>query len=67
LKGFGLVVEIKIDYDRCVGCKLCVKACSFGVLEWFEDMPVVVDPGKCSGCLECKKSCPVNAITVIEK
>jgi len=62
-----MVVEIKIDYDRCTGCKKCVEACTFGVLEWFEDRPIVVNPSVCSACLECKLSCPANAISMEEK
>jgi ferredoxin len=50
-----MIVQIKIYYDRCTGCKECVKACSYGVLEWFEDMPIVVNPSSCAVCLECKK------------
>ena len=62
-----MVVEIRIEYDRCTGCKECVKTCSYGVLEWFEERPIVVDPSACSACLECEKSCPVCAISVREK
>lgn len=58
-----MVVEIKIDYARCVGCKECVKVCSFGVFEWLDDMPVVVDPNRCTFCLDCEKICPTKAIT----
>ena len=53
-----MTVEIKIDYDRCVGCKECVKACSYGVLEWLDDMIIVVNPHDCALCLECEKRCP---------
>jgi len=62
-----MVVEIKIDYEKCTGCKKCVEACSFGVLEWFENSPIVVDPSNCGGCRECQKSCSVDAITIREK
>jgi NAD-dependent dihydropyrimidine dehydrogenase PreA subunit len=62
-----VIIEIKIDYDKCVKCKQCVKACSFGVLEWIDDMPVVVSPENCKFCLECAKNCLVNAITHKEK
>jgi MinD superfamily P-loop ATPase len=59
-----MVVEVEIDYDRCTSCKKCLEACTFGVLEWFEDRPIVVNPSNCSACLECKMSCPADAIRV---
>lgn len=62
-----MIVEIKIDYDHCTGCKKCIKACNFGVLEWFEDMLIVVNPGSCAACLDCKNNCPTDAISVKEK
>ena len=62
-----MVVDIRIEYDRCTGCMECVKKCSYGVLEWLEDKPIVVNPSSCSACLECEKSCPVYAISVREK
>jgi len=62
-----MVVEIKIDYARCTSCKKCIEACTFSVLEWFEDRPTVVNPSNCSACLECESSCPADAINVKEK
>jgi len=62
-----MIVEIKIDYEKCIGCKKCVKACSYGVLDWLDDMPVVVNPRDCVVCLECEKNSPVNAILHKEK
>jgi len=62
-----MVVEIKIDYDRCTSCKKCIEACAFGVLEWFEDRPIVVNPSNCSACLECKLDCSADAISLEEK
>lgn len=62
-----MVVEIRIDYDRCVGCRECVKACSYGVLEWLDDVPIVVNPRACKSCSECRLNCPVDALSVEEK
>ena len=62
-----MVVEIKIDYCRCTGCKKCVEACTFGVLEWFEEQPIVTNPSRCAACLECTTSCSFGAIKVKEK
>jgi len=62
-----MVVKIKVDYSKCNSCKKCVKTCSFGVLEWFEDQPIIINPNNCSVCLECEKICPVKAINIEEK
>lgn len=62
-----MVVKIKIEYHQCTCCRKCVKACTFGVIEWFEEQPIVTNPTKCSVCLECKLSCPVDAIIIKEK
>ena len=61
-----MIVEIRIDYDRCTSCKKCIEICTFDVLELFEDIPIVADPSSCSACLECKENCPVDAIDVKE-
>jgi len=62
-----MVVEIKINYEKCTSCRECVRACSYGVLEWLEDMPIVANPSGCAACLECEKRCSANAISVKEK
>jgi NAD-dependent dihydropyrimidine dehydrogenase PreA subunit len=62
-----MVVEIKIDYDRCTSCKECVKACTYGVLEWLDDVPIIANPRECRACSDCSSNCPVDAISVVEK
>lgn len=62
-----MVTEIRIEYPLCTKCKKCVEICTFGVLEWFEGDPIVVNPNNCSACLECQLNCPVEAISVKEK
>lgn len=62
-----MVVEVKIDYEKCTSCEACVTACSYNVLEWLDDMPIVVNAANCTVCLECEKNCPVSAISVKEK
>ena len=57
-------VRIHIDRNRCTGCKMCVKSCSYGVLEWFDDGPIVVNPHECAACLDCERNCKVEAITI---
>jgi len=62
-----MVIEIRINYDHCTSCKECVKACSYGVLDWLDDMPIVLNPGECKACYDCSLNCPVDAISVEEK
>ncbi|MHA1379953.1 MAG: 4Fe-4S binding protein [Candidatus Helarchaeota archaeon] len=62
-----MFLEIKIDLDKCIGCKTCVENCFYGVLEWFEDQPIVVNPNGCGRCFVCQKNCPVGAIKIIER
>jgi NAD-dependent dihydropyrimidine dehydrogenase PreA subunit len=62
-----MVVEVKIDYDRWTSNKECVEACSYGVLEWLEDMHAAQLLGFTTMGLECEKNCPTNAINVKEK
>ncbi|MHA1384488.1 MAG: hypothetical protein ACTSR3_12100 [Candidatus Helarchaeota archaeon] len=62
-----MVIEIKIDLTNCSCCKTCIKKCLYGVLEWFEDRPVVVNPSACSICFKCKENCQFGAINVKER
>ncbi len=57
--------RVVIDYDKCIGCGNCVKACAMGVLEMIDDEPYPVNPKDCHGCQECEKSCEQGAIKVI--
>ncbi|RLI09413.1 ferredoxin [Candidatus Bathyarchaeota archaeon] len=59
-----MTVRVEIDYDRCTGCKRCVRSCSYGVLEWLDDAPIVANPHSCAACLECQKNCEAGAITI---
>jgi ferredoxin len=37
-------VRIHIDRNCCTGCKMCVKSCRYGVLEWLDDGPIAANP-----------------------
>ncbi len=53
-----------IDHEACIRCKKCIKACSYGALE-FKDDNVKVGKG-CVACVRCVFECPTDAIIVNE-
>ncbi len=58
--------QIKIDYERCDGCGICVKSCNVDVIRMDEEgkKAVVKYPQDCMLCDYCEIDCPQNAIYV---
>ena len=64
-----------VDFDKCVGCKLCAKICpseAVSIKTVFQEQakPVVdisLSEEKCVSCGLCAESCPENAITLERK
>lgn len=64
---FGIIgmTEPQYEYNRCISCGACVKACkkkATGALS-AENYKVVRDPMKCIGCGQCVIECPTGAWT----
>jgi ferredoxin len=66
---FGLKSVYKAEYairlnpDRCQGCKLCVPMCQFGALRYSPSLKrVLVDSTKCFGCGLCRHACNFDAL-----
>jgi len=54
-----------INYDACIGDRLCYDFCKNDVFIWDEDkqQPIVQNPLNCViGCDSCAQQCPVEAI-----
>lgn len=45
----------------CIGCTLCVKACTYGAMK-FNNNLAEVDYEKCTLCMACVKKCPSKSI-----
>jgi len=53
------LVEVKVDHDKCVKCKLCVRNCPVGAID---ANSVEIDSAKCTRCDGCVAVCPKKAI-----
>ncbi len=59
---------LKFDADKCVGCNLCVDACTLDVMIPNPEPglePIVVFAEECWFCGGCVQECPHGAITLI--
>ena len=65
---FGImgIYKMNYDYDRCIGCGACARACEHhatGVLTLNKDGKIDKDACCCVGCAECVIACPTSAWT----
>ncbi len=55
---------IKVDLEKCIGCSLCVRACSQSAIT-IADKKAIIDPAKCNLCAACVDACKkYQAITI---
>jgi polyferredoxin len=53
--------KIKVDYDKCISCRACSKACPSTVMDAILKQDRVIPD--CFSCGTCIETCPVNAIS----
>ena len=58
---------ITIDEEKCIGCKLCVKACNQGAIGIVDGKAKLLRDDYCDGLGECLPVCPTGAITFEER
>lgn len=58
---------IRIDKQKCIGCKKCVSICPFTVLEMADGKAQLIENKFCLECLHCAATCPKQAISLEEK
>ena len=74
----GDCMTVKFDSDKCLGCKLCLLACSahqekafnptlarMWVDSYYGDDSLIAESRICIFCGLCAKKCPTSAITVV--
>lgn len=55
-----------INFDKCIGCKMCVSACPFGNMTISLDNRRLTKCDLCDGSPLCAEFCPSGAITFVE-
>ncbi len=58
---------IKIDFDKCTGCGLCVPDCPEGALQIIDNKARLISDLFCDGLGACIGTCPEGAISVEER
>jgi len=58
---------IRVLDEKCVGCRLCIKACPFGAITVGDDRIARIDLTRCTLCGACVQACKFEAIAMAEK
>ena len=56
-----------MNYDKCIGCKMCMNACPLGNISFSSKLKKVFKCDLCDGDPKCAKYCPGGAIVFEEE
>ena len=57
---------VEVDYDKCIGCRICVTVCPFGAMSFDTLGEKVIKCDFCSGDPVCVKFCETQAIQYVD-
>src|SRR4030042_2496706 len=57
---------VKVDYDKCIGCRTCVTVCPFGAMSFDVIGKKIAKCDLCEGEPQCVRFCEVKAVDYIE-
>ena len=58
--------RVVVDYDRCIGCRMCVLACPFGGMRYDVRGQKVAKCELCDGDPTCVKFCDTQALEYVD-
>jgi len=64
MKYLANVATLRLDVEKCTGCRRCVEVCPHGVFEMKDKRARIVDKDLCMECGACEKNCEYGAIRV---
>jgi carbon-monoxide dehydrogenase iron sulfur subunit len=56
-----------INYDKCIGCRMCIARCPFGAALYDSPRNRVIKCELCDGDPQCVKFCPTGALQFVPK
>ncbi len=58
------VTTLKLDTDKCTGCRMCINVCPHAVFTLENKKAVITNKDRCMECGACSLNCSANALTV---
>jgi len=64
----GFRGKIVYDKEKCIGCKLCIRVCPCGAIEFKEkEKKIKIYLARCCFCSQCNDVCPVNCLSMSDE
>ncbi len=58
--------RVMVDYDTCIGCRMCVAVCPFGAMAFDRIGKKVIKCDLCDGDPQCVRFCETGAVQYVE-